>query len=137
MFRKELVLTPKLCFAIALLYMASADSHIENEEITYLSTVLHGDVEVIRQANRYIKEAMKKGTNFDHFLKESDEILNESQKECIVINLIDMMLSDGQSDIHEEKLLYHILNHFGFDEQRFEIYKELMIKKNNHSVFEL
>lgn len=133
--RREIELTPKLSFAIALLYMASADGVIENEEITYLSTVMHGDGAIISQANSYIKNAIKKGITFDKFLIQSNKILTISQKECIVVNLIDMMLSDGEAALNEEKLLKHILDEYGFSEEKYDIYKELMIKKNDHSVF--
>jgi uncharacterized tellurite resistance protein B-like protein len=132
---KEVTLTPKLSFAVALLYMASADGVIENEEITYLSTVMHGDGTLIADANRYIKNAIKSGTSFDKFLLESNELLSNDQKECILVNLIDMMLSDGEASDNEEKLLKHILDKYGFDEEKYTIYKELMIKKNDHSIF--
>jgi uncharacterized tellurite resistance protein B-like protein len=132
---KKIELTPKLSFAIALLYMASADGVVESEEITYLSTVMHGDADKIIQANRYIKDAMKRGKTFDDFLDDSDKILTEEQKECIIVNLIDMMLSDGEADEYEEKLLDHIIEKYDFKREKFDIYKELMIKKNDHSVF--
>ena len=132
---KKIELTPKLSFAIALLYMASADGVVESEEITYLSTVMHGDADKIIQANRYIKDAMKRGKTFDDFLDDSDKILTEEQKECIIVNLIDMMLSDGEADEYEEKLLDHIIEKYDFKRKKFDIYKELMIKKNDHSVF--
>ncbi len=131
----EIRLTPKLSFAIALLYMATADGILENEEITYLSTVMHGDGKTIMQANKYIKEALKSGLTFDMFLKNSNEILSEDQKECILVNLVDMMLSDGFAAANEEKLLERILKIYGFEEQKYLDYKRLMIIKNNHKVF--
>ena len=69
------------------------------------------------------------------FLDDSDKILTEEQKECIIVNLIDMMLSDGEADEYEEKLLDHIIEKYDFKREKFDIYKELMIKKNDHSVF--
>ena len=136
-FSSDLHLKPKLVFAISLLYMASADGKIEQEELTYLSTVLHGDTEIILQANKYIKNAMKKGQSFTTFLAQSNQILSDEQKECIVINLVDMMLADNDVDENEEKLLNHIIEIYGFDKEKFFIYQELMSKKNNHKVFEL
>jgi len=132
---KKIELTPKLSFAVALLYMASADGAIENEEITYLSTVMHGEGNIISKANSYIKEAIKSGATFDTFLTASNKLLSNAQKECIIVNLIDMMLSDGEAASNEEKLLVHIIDKYGFDEEKYTVYKELMIKKNDHSVF--
>ena len=129
-------LTPKLSFAISLLYMATADGVLESEEITYLSTVMHGDSKIILQANKYIKNAIKVGITFDIFLQESNEILSQAQKECILVNLVDMMLSDGIADINEEKLLHRIVNIYGFDEKKYQEYKRLMIVKNEHNIFE-
>ena len=136
-FSNEINITPKLAFAISLLYMASADGKIEQEELTYLSTVLHGDTDMILQADKYIKNAMKKGQSFTTFLTQSNEILNDAQKECIIINLVDMMLADNDVDENEEKLLNHIIEIYGFDKEKFLIYQELMSKKNNHAVFAL
>lgn len=130
-----LELTPKKAFAISLLYMASADGIIEQEEITYLSTVLHGDTKSIREANSYIKNAMKKNISFDTFLYEANKLLDDNQKECVIVNLVDMMLSDGKCDESEMRFLEHIIDIFGFDNKKFEIYKELMIIKNNHDIF--
>ena len=131
----ETILTPKLSFAISLLYMAAADGTLESEEITYLSTVMHGDNKIILQANKYIKNAIKLGVTFDIFLQESNKILSQAQKECILVNLVDMMLSDGIAAINEEKLLQRIVKIYGFEEEKYQDYKRLMIIKNEHSVF--
>ncbi len=136
MFRStEINLTPKSSFAIALLYMATADGVLENEEITYLSTVMHGDTKVILQANKYIKNAIKTGSSFDEFLRQSNEILSQEQKECIIVNLVDMMLSDGIAASNEEKLLHRIVEIYGFEETKYQEYKRLMIVKNEHNIF--
>jgi len=137
MFFKKVELTPKVSFAVALIYMASANGAIENEEAVYLSTVMHGENDKIIKANKYIKGAIKKGKTFDDFLDESNEILTMEQKECIIINLIDMMLSDGKIDEYEEKLLEKVIMKYGFVSEKFDIYKELMIKKNDHGVFNI
>jgi len=137
MFRSSKIeLTPKLSFAIALLYMATADGILESEEITYLSTVMHGDSKVIIQANKYIKDAIKLGVTFDTFLEDSNKILSEKQKECILVNLVDMMLSDGVAAVNEEKLLQRIVAVYELEEQKYQDYKKLMMIKNEHSVFD-
>lgn len=133
--RENIELTPKRIFAISLLYMASSDGSIEPEEITYLSTVLHNDTKTIREANKYIKYAMKKNISFDAFLLKANVILSDEQKECIVVNLVDMMLSDGDCDDSEMKFLEYIIDIFGFDDKKFEIYRDLMMVKNNHDIF--
>jgi uncharacterized tellurite resistance protein B-like protein len=132
---KKISLNPYLSFAVSLLYMASADGVIENDEITFMSTVMHGNRSIINEADSYIREAIKRGVTFDMFLKESNTFLTEAQKECIIVNLIDMMLADGKSVSNEEKLLMHIIEKYGFDTTKYQIYKDLMIKKNDHSVF--
>ena len=132
----EISLNPKLSFAIALLYMATADGEIENQEITYLSTVMHGDSKTILEANKYIKNALKSGLSFDTFLRDSNEILSLQQKECILVNLVDMMLSDGNTAANEERLLHRIVRVYGFEDEQYEEYKRLMIIKNEHSVFD-
>ncbi len=134
---KNIDLNPKLSFAVALLYMASADGVIDHGEITHLSNVMHGDMTVLLEANKYVKNCLKKGISFNDFLYKSNELLNDEQKECIIINIIDMMISDKHAEVHqnEEKLLIHIIHMYGVDKEKYLLYKELISKKNNHAIF--
>ena len=132
---QEIKLTPKIAYVVNMLYMSSADGIIEQEEITYLLTILHGDLKLIRTAEKYMKQSEKKGLNFDDFLEESSKLLSLEQKETILINLIDMMYSDNEIEAHEEKLLKYILEKYDIDENKFNLYKNFIVKKNNYSIF--
>jgi len=132
---QEIKLTPKIAYVVNMLYMSSADGIIEQEEITYLLTILHGDLKLIRIAEKYMKQSEKKGLNFNDFLEESSKILSLEQKETILINLIDMMYSDNELELHEEKLLKYILKKYDIDENKLDLYKNVIAKKNNYSIF--
>jgi len=128
-------LTPKLSFAIAMLYMASVDETIDRDEIRYISAIMHGDMGTLSKANKYIKQAIQKNMTFYNFLEESKKLLSLQQKECIILNLIDIMFLDENISSYEEKLLKLIIKEYEFDLERYEQYKSIICIKNNHSIF--
>jgi len=133
---KKIELYPKLSFAISLMYMASADDgHIDNREMAYLSTVMRENSKILNEANRYIKQSIKHGFTLNDFLKKSNEFLSINQKECIVLNLIDLMFSDGNNAPNQEMLISLLINEYKLDEYKYAIYRELLEKKNDHSIF--
>ena len=129
-------LSPKLILAIALQYVASADGNIDEDETTHLISIMHSDSKIIMQADKYIRYAIRDNITFDDFLDEGNKKLSYTQKECIILNMIDMMLVNNVVDVYEEKLIKHVVKKFDIDMQKYQVYKELMIKKNDVSVFE-
>ena len=130
-------LNPKLILAVSLLHMANANGEIANEQMMYLLTVLHGDNKLISQANKYIKKSIQIGRTLQDFLDEAKDLICDEQKEFIVINMIDIMLSDSNCDVHEERLLGFYLDSFNFDEEKYLNYKSMIYKKNNYDLFDL
>jgi len=135
--RKKIDLTPKLTLAIVLLYMIGIDNEVTHDETTYLISVMHGDSHIIKEANEYLQNAIKMDLSFEMFLDESIKILTENQKECIIINLIDIMLVDGVVRKNEQKLLDFILKKYQFDTKKYSMYKEMITIKNDHSIFNI
>ena len=54
---------------------------------------------------------------------------------CILINLIDSSLADGQPEQEEQMLFGKFLQAFGISEERFKPFFEVIVLKNDRSVF--
>ena len=103
-------MTPHLAFATSLLYMMSADGEMDNEEVGHLLSVLggsddgHGNIGVGANNKALLDNAMKyrRKNSIETFLQEATPLLSDAQKMCILVNLIDSSLADGQPEPEEQ-----------------------------------
>lgn len=136
-------MTPHLAFATALLYMMAADGEMDNEEIGHLLSVLggsddgHGTIGVGANNRHLLDTAMKyrRKNAIDTFLQEATPLLTDAQKMCILVNLIDSSLADGQPEQEEQMLFGKFLQAFGIAEERFRPFFEVIALKNDRAVF--
>lgn len=136
-------MTPHLAFATSLLYMMSADGEIDNEEVGHLLSVIggqddgSGSIGVGGQARDLLDSALKyrRNNSIDTFLQAATPLLSDAQKMCILVNLIDSSLVDGQPEPEEQQLFGKFLNAFGISEERFRPFFEVIMLKNDRSVF--
>ncbi|WP_409346721.1 hypothetical protein [Paenibacillus sp. MBLB4367] len=68
-------------------------------------------------------------------ISEAAPILTDAQKICILINLVDSSLADGEPERQEQELFAKFLTGFGITEQRFTPFFEVIMLKNDRSVF--
>jgi uncharacterized tellurite resistance protein B-like protein len=136
-------MTPHLAFATSLIYMIAADGKIENEEIGQLLAVLGGEKDasgtigvgaqnekLLRSAQRYVESH-----SVEDFLTEAPPLLTDTQRMCILTNLCDSLLSDGNADPTEQQMFYKFMQAFDVTEERFQPFFEVMMLKNDRSVF--
>ena len=90
---EKIHLTPYLALACALLYMVASDGELDAAESSHLQSVLGGDAEVLRYGVHYVQTL-----SFDGFLMDAPELLSTKDKWCILANVCDALLSDGQAD---------------------------------------
>ena len=136
-------MTPHLAFVTSLIYMMSADGEIDHEEIGHLLSVLggqdqgNGTVGVGAQNQALLDNAVKyrRKNPIDTFLQEAAPLLSDAQKMCILVNLIDSSLVDGQPEPEEQALFGKFLQAFGVSEARFRPFFEVIVLKNDRSVF--
>lgn len=136
-------MTPHLAFATSLIYMMSADGEIDHEEIGHLLSVLggadqgNGTVGVGAQNQALLDSAVKyrRKNSVDTFLQEAAPLLSDAQKMCILVNLIDSSLVDGQPEPEEQALFGKFLQAFGVSEARFRPFFEIIVLKNDRTVF--
>jgi uncharacterized tellurite resistance protein B-like protein len=122
-------LTPRLSLAVGLLFMMSADGVIEQEEIGVLLANLHGDQRLLDEAISY-----GRATNIGDFLASSAMLLNDAQKLCVLLNLADALLSDGNAAAQEKNLFDRFLKSWNVSEIDFKSSLDIIMRKNDHSI---
>ncbi len=135
-------ITPHFVFATSLIYMIGADGKIENEEVGQLLAVLGGEEsggtigvgannrKLLERASRY----QQKNT-VDKFLTEVAPILTDAQKICILSNMLDSSLSDGDAAASEQAMFTKFMQAFEISEERFKPFFDVIALKNDRSVF--
>lgn len=140
--RNENGMNPHFAFATSLLYMMGSDGEYDNEEIGQLLAVLGGkkkggtvyiggnNDDLMEKAIKYVQRH-----SVDQFLTEAAPVLSDAQKLCILTNLVDSSLSDGTAERQEQQLFDKFLKAFGVSEERFKPFFEVIVLKNDRSVF--
>ena len=130
--KKDIELTPILSLAISSVYMVSADGNLADEEMGQLVAMFGGDEEIIENAVEYIKQ----NENIEETISKIGTLLNQEQKEVVIINLLDVLLADGEADENEKAIFFAFSEAFGFDQSYLEPIFDIISKKNNFSIFQ-
>jgi uncharacterized tellurite resistance protein B-like protein len=129
--KSEIELTPYLSLAIANIYMVAADGEMANEEMGQLYAMF-GEEEIINDAVEYIKQ----NNNLEQFIADANGMLNDEQKEVLIMNILDTLLADGHADENEKELFFAFSNAFGIEQSKLENFFDLISRKNNYSIFQ-
>lgn len=121
-------LSPPLVLAAALMFMMAADGEIKEAESSQLQSVLGNNEELLACAASYVQSVP-----LETFLLEAAESLSSLDKLCILTNVCDSFLADGQAEDHELQLFSRICEAFGFDESTFESHLKTIQIKNDKS----
>ena len=136
-------MTPHFAFATSLIYMIGADGKVEHEEVGQLLSVLGGEesggtIGVGANNQQLLDRAFKyyqKHPDINHFLTEAAPLLTDAQKMCMLTNLLDSSLSDGNAAPQEQELFNKFLQAFDIPEERFKPFFDVIALKNDRSVF--
>ncbi len=135
-------ITPHFAFATSLIYMMSADGVIANEEIGQLLAVLGGEesggtIGVGANNKKLLDRAIKYSQKnpLDKFLSEAAPVLTDAQKMCILTNILDSSLSDGEAAPEEQEMFNNFLQAFDISEERFKPFFDVILLKNDRAVF--
>ena len=119
-------MTPSRALVVAMLYMMSVDGEMAKEEIGQINVALRGSKSLLPEALKYVKR-----TKFPDFMNEVIPVLNHEQKSCILVNVVDVMLSDGRVDRLEQDLFRRMLTGFDISEAHFmKNFSHLTIKND-------
>lgn len=126
---EKIHLTPYLTLACALLYMVASDGELDAAETSHLQSVLGGDEEVLRYGVHYVQTL-----SFDAFLIDAPDLLSMKDKWCILSNVCDALLSDGQADPAELTQFARLKQAFGVEDKQFEPFFKILTLKNDKSI---
>ncbi len=122
-------LTPMIALTAILHTMIYIDDEAADEEMQNLK-LLVDDQEIINQGLLYWRA---RGTT--ELVEELGRRLNESQKRCVVANLIEIAMVDGVLKEGEQEFNRYVCSVFNIDESVFKSLFDVLLLKNNISVF--
>jgi len=125
----QIELTPPLALAAALLYMMLSNGEVEKAEIDQLQSVIGKNADLLRCAVDYVQMVP-----VDRFIDEVPHVLCEADQLCVLTNMCDAMLSDGQTDAAELDLLARLAAAFGLSDEDFQPFYEAIALKNDKTV---
>jgi len=91
-----------------------------------------GDENIIQDATEYIKQ----NDDLENNISTINAMLNSEQKEIMLINLLDILLADGEADESERGLFFMFSAGFGFEQSDLETFFDVISKKNNFGIFQ-
>ena len=126
-------LTPRNCLAVSLLYCMASDGEMDQEEIGHLISVMGRGAtrQSVEMALRYCR-----ATKPEDFAAQAAGRLRPEQKLCIVLNMIDSAMSDGEAESGEQELVMGFVRTWGLSETELEPHFRSLTAKNDRSVLD-
>ena len=129
----SLDLTPRTSLVVSLIYCMGADGEMDEEEIGHLVSVL-GRGTSRDQLNAAVRYA--RATPAAQFLADSQARLRPEQKLCIVLNMIDSAMSDGEAEAGEQQLVRQFSESWGLSESELTKHFQTLVAKNDRAVLD-
>ncbi|MFL7899871.1 MULTISPECIES: tellurite resistance TerB family protein [Azospirillum] len=124
-------LTPRRTLVVSLIYCMGADGELDPEEVGHLLSVM-GRSATREELDRCFKYA--RSTPPDAFLAAATPNLNEQQRLCILLNMLDSAMADGEAEQGERDLIARFQQAFGLDDAKLGPYFQALVAKNDRSV---
>ncbi|WP_235951553.1 tellurite resistance TerB family protein [Falsiroseomonas algicola] len=126
-------LTPRNCLVASLLYCMASDGEMDQEEIGHLLSVMGPGAtrQALDNALRYCR-----ATPAEQFAAAAAPKLRHDQKLCILLNMIDSAMSDGQAEPEEQRLVMGFVQAFGISEAELEPHFRSLTAKNDRAVLD-
>jgi uncharacterized tellurite resistance protein B-like protein len=135
-------MTAHKAFACALIYCMGSDGEMDPEEVGHLLSVLGGSrdgdsIGVGANNKALLDSALKyvRKVQFETFLTEATPVLTPAQRLCVLTNMVDSAMSDGEAEQEEQVLIGKAQQAFGISDEQFRPFFEVIIMKNDRSVF--
>ncbi|WP_270934120.1 TerB family tellurite resistance protein [Falsiroseomonas oryzae] len=126
-------LTPRNCLVASLLYCMASDGEMDEEEVGHLLSVMGPNAtrEALNTALRFCR-----ATPAEQFAQQAAQRLRPDQKLCIVLNMIDSAMSDGEAEPQEQQLVMGFIRTFGLSEAELEPHFRTLTAKNDRAVLD-
>lgn len=122
-------LTPHLSLVTGVIYMMIADGEVSEQESSHLQSIIGGDEEVLHLALSYVE-----ANSIDEYLETLPKILSNAQKICILMNICDSIMADGDLADDEKELFSRFLAAVGLTEESFKPYLRAISVKNERDI---
>ena len=122
-------LSPYLLLIISLLYMVAADGVIREDEISLLQSITGADKSIINVALKYTQKI-----KLTDFLMTAPSLLKPKDKICILLNILDLMLIDGNTAEEELDYFFNLQEAFGFTDEQIKPYLSILKVKTNKKI---
>ena len=122
-------LSPAAVFAAALMFVASVDAEINPEEKAYIERIWPATGPVYEAAVIF-----HNAHNAEDLLPALPA-LSHQQKRCVLANAIDIAMSDGALRRAEQQVIRDLASAAGLDEQDIRTTYDVLLVKNQISVF--
>jgi len=126
-------ITPRRALVVSLIYCMGSDGEMDPEEVAHLVSVL-GRGATRDELERCLKYA--RGMPPETFLADATPKLSEAQRLCILLNMIDSAMADGEAEQGERDLIARFQQAFGFDDAKLEPHFRTLLAKNDRSILE-
>jgi uncharacterized tellurite resistance protein B-like protein len=126
-------LTPRNCLVASLLYCMASDGEMDQEEIGHLLSVMgpRATREALDAAMRYCR-----ATPAETFAQAASATLRPDQKLCILLNLIDSAMADGEAEPQEQQLVMGFMQAWGLSQAEMEPHFRTLTAKNDRRVLD-
>jgi uncharacterized tellurite resistance protein B-like protein len=126
-------LTPRNCLVAGLLYCMASDGEMDQEEIGHLLSVMgpRASREALDAAMRYVR-----ATPAAQFGSATAALLRPEQKLCILLNMIDSAMSDGQAEPEEQQLVMSLMQAWGVPQAELEPHFVSLAAKNDRAILD-
>ena len=128
--KKPATLNRRLSMAIGMTYATAAVGYLSETERVDLHKVIPDD-ELLEQALEYTRR-----TPTTDFLAACGPLLTAEQKLCLLLNMIDVSMSDGKLQGEERALLTEFQNAFGISDSTLEPHLVTLTLKNDRRAFD-
>ena len=127
---ESIKLSPPLVLTACLLYIMASDGKIQEQESSQLQQVIGGNDGLLAHALAYVK-----AFPVEKFLEDAPSVLSQKDKLCIMANLYDSMLADGNADKKEHEIFNKFREAFDLKKSDISLIVEVVTLKNNKDIF--
>jgi len=121
----DIRLTPYLSVVVAILYMMAADGDISDRESSQLQSVIGADADTLHRAVAYAETR-----SVDQFLQDVPPVLDAKSRLCLLMNVCDSLMADGELSATELQLFDRLVAALGHTKQSFQPYFDAIALKD-------
>ncbi len=125
----DIRLTPYLSVVVAILYMMAADGDISDRESSQLQSVIGADADTLHRAVAYAETR-----SVDQFLQDAPPVLDAKARLCLLMNVCDSLMADGELSDTELQLFDRLVAALGYTKASFQTYFDAIALKDRMSI---